>query len=93
MLALFFEFVVSRYQGDIHALTGVVVEQPIDEFNRQSGHFVGQGPRATLGRRGRGGVVTGWRRSVPEARKYLPAARDYFAASLWRRLGLRSTGR
>ena len=24
-----------------------------------------------------------------EARKYLPAARDYFAASLWRRLGLR----
>ena len=26
---------------------------------------------------------------MPEARKYLPAARDYFAASLWRRLGLR----
>ena len=26
---------------------------------------------------------------LPEARKYLPAARDYFAASLWRRLGLR----
>ncbi|WP_244223317.1 hypothetical protein [Brevibacterium aurantiacum] len=23
------------------------------------------------------------------ARKYLPAARDYFAASLWRRMGLR----
>ena len=26
---------------------------------------------------------------MPDARKYLPAARDYFAASLWRRLGLR----
>ena len=29
------------------------------------------------------------RQSSPAARKYLPAARDYFAASLWRRLGLR----
>ena len=34
VLAQFFDFVISRYQGDIHALTGVVVEQPIDEFNR-----------------------------------------------------------
>ena len=34
-------------------------------------------------------LFTAWRGSVPEARKYLPAARDYFAASLWRRLGLR----
>jgi hypothetical protein len=34
-------------------------------------------------------LFTKWRQSVPEARKYLPAARDYFAASLWRRLGLR----
>lgn len=36
-LALFFECVISRHRGDIHALTGVVVEQPIDELNRQSG--------------------------------------------------------
>ena len=41
-LALFYEFVISRYQGDIHALTGVVVEQPIDEFNRQSGASLGK---------------------------------------------------
>jgi hypothetical protein len=26
---------------------------------------------------------------LPHARKYLPAARDYLAASLWRRVGLR----
>jgi site-specific recombinase XerD len=30
-----------------------------------------------------------WRASLADARKYLPAARDYVAASLWRRLGLR----
>jgi site-specific recombinase XerD len=30
-----------------------------------------------------------WGPSIVQARKYLPAARDYFAASLWRRLGLR----
>jgi hypothetical protein len=41
-LALFFELVISRYQGDIHALTGVVVDQPIDEFNRQSGAPLGK---------------------------------------------------
>ena len=87
-LALFYEFGIARYQGDIHALTGVVVEQPIDEFNRQSGASLGRvrvPPSAAeveelFGR---------WRLAVPEARKYLPAARDYFAASLWRRLGLR----
>jgi len=33
-LARFFGFLIARYQGDIHALTGYVVVQPIDEFNR-----------------------------------------------------------
>ena len=40
-------------------------------------------------RRGRGAVHAGGGRGGRQARKYLPAARDYFAASLWRRLGLR----
>lgn len=87
-LALFFEFVISRYQGDIHALTGVLVEQPIDEFNRQSGNSLGK-VRVPPSEAEVDALFTAWRRSVPEARKYLPAARDYFAASLWRRLGLR----
>jgi integrase len=34
-------------------------------------------------------LFSAWRASLPQARKYLPAARDYFAASLWRRAGLR----
>lgn len=87
-LARFFEFVIARYQGDIHALTGFVVAQPIDEFNRptSSGMSVVRVPPSadeveTL--------FAGWRVALPTARKYLPAARDYVAASLWRRAGLR----
>jgi site-specific recombinase XerD len=88
MLAQFYAFVIARYQGDIHDLAGWVVEQPIDEFNK---------PAAEIGGRVRvppsdddvETLFAGWRSSLRDARKYLPAARDYFAASLWRRLGLR----
>jgi integrase/recombinase XerC len=88
ILALFFEFLISRYQGDIHALTSVVVAQPIDEFNRQQGASLGK-VRVPPAEAEIEALFASWRGSVPEARKYLPAARDYFAASLWRRLGLR----
>lgn len=87
-LAVFYEFLISRYQGDIHALTGVVLEQPIDEFNRQSGASLGK-VRVPPADAEVEALFTAWREAVPAARKYLPAARDYFAASLWRRLGLR----
>src|SRR5436305_2515121 len=33
-LARFYAFIIDRYQGEIHALTGTAVTQPIDEFNR-----------------------------------------------------------
>ncbi len=88
MLAQFFDFVISRYQGDIHAVTGFVVEQPIDEFNRQSSASLGE-IRVPPSDAQVDELFAGWRSSVSEARKYLPAARDYFAASLSRRLGLR----
>lgn len=87
-LAQFYGFVIARYQGDIHALTGVVVEQPIDEFNRQSGASAGT-VRVPPTDAEVEQLFAGWRTSVTEARKYLPAARNYFAGSLWRRLGLR----
>ena len=79
---------VHRYQGDIAALTGFVVEQPIDEFNRQSGASLGK-VRVPPSDVEVDELFGRWRLWVPQARKYLPAARDYFAASLWRRLGLR----
>jgi integrase len=87
-VARFFDFMISRYQGDLHALTGVVVEQPIDEFNRPSGTWAGKVrvPPATTEI---DVLFAAWREALPGMRKYLPAARDYFAASLWRRVGLR----
>ncbi|MFI5673089.1 hypothetical protein [Streptomyces cellulosae] len=36
-------------------------------------------------------LFTGWRESLGGARKFLPAARDYMVASLWRRVGTRMT--
>lgn len=87
-IAGFFEFLIARYQGDIAELTGVVVEQPIDEFNRPAGGNPGVGrvppPISDVET-----LFTAWADALPEARKYLPAARDYMAASLWRRGGLR----
>ncbi|MFI5808597.1 tyrosine-type recombinase/integrase [Streptomyces sp. NPDC051561] len=88
----FYDFAISRYQGDVHALTGCVMTQPIDEFNRPA--------RANLSRvrvppssTDVETLFTQWAGALPQARKYLPAARDYMAASLWRRggLGIRET--
>lgn len=66
----------------------MVIGQPIDEFNRQSGNALSR-VRVPPSDAEVDVLFTGWRGAVGEARKYLPAARDYFAASLWRRLGLR----
>lgn len=90
-LARFFDFLIARYQGDIHALTGFLLEQPIDEFNRpsSSGHF-GAGRVPPVDDEV-DALFAAWREALPSARKYLPAARDYLAASLWRRVGLRIT--
>ena len=87
-LSQFFEFLLVRYEGDIHALTGHVLVQPIDEFNRPAkpDHGIGRVPPSTAEVEL---LFGGWREALPDTRKYLPAARDYFAASLWRRVGLR----
>ncbi|GAB4100830.1 tyrosine-type recombinase/integrase [Sinomonas halotolerans] len=88
-LARFFDFLVGRYQGEIHRLTGQVVARPVDEFNRPVKAAYGGRIRIPPSGDEVGLLFEGWRRSLPEARKYLPSARDYLAASLWRRVGLR----
>ena len=85
----FFDFIISRYQGDIHALSGCVVTQPIDDFNKPR-HVLTSGstripPRVDEVET----LFDGWRDGLPETRKFLTAARDYVVASLWRRVGLR----
>ncbi len=84
----FCEFLIARYQGDIHALTGHVLVQLVDEYNRPAKAEFGVGrippPAEDIDQ-----LFGSWRTALPEARKYLPAVRDYVAASLWRRVGLR----
>ena len=88
-MARFFDFLMARYQGDIHALTGCVLIQPIDEFNRPAKAEYGT-PRVPPPEQEVEALFAAWRDSAARrARKYLPAARDYVAASLWRRVGLR----
>lgn len=88
-LGRFFEFVIARYQGDIHAMADCVVAQPIDEFNRPAKADYCTSTRVPPSDDEVDALFAAWRESLPYARKYLPAARDYLAASLWRRAGLR----
>ena len=88
-LARFYEFLITRYQTDIHAVTGHVVEQPIDEYNRPVKADYGVMTRIPPAEQDVEEFFALWRAWLPSARKYLPAARDYLAASLWRRVGLR----
>jgi site-specific recombinase XerD len=87
-VARFYEFLIARYQGDVHALTGCVLVQPIDEFNRPA-KVPTLGVRVPPSDEEIEQLFSAWRASLADARKFLPAARDYMAASLWRRGGLR----
>jgi site-specific recombinase XerD len=90
-LARFFEFLTARYQGEIHELTGHVLVQPVDEFNRPAKADYGGAVRVPPAEDEIDVLFGRWREALPTARKFLPAARDYLAASLWRRVGLRIT--
>lgn len=87
-VARFFEFMIARYQGDIHALTGFVAAQPIDEFNRPASTWT-RAVRVPPSDEEIDRLFAAWADALPDQRKYLTAARDYMAASLWRRVGLR----
>jgi site-specific recombinase XerD len=84
----FYDFLIDRYQGDIHALTGCVVSQPIDEHNRPANADYGS-VRVPPTDEEVTALFEAWRDSLAHSRKFLIAARDYLAASLWRRAGLR----
>jgi len=85
----FFDFLIIRYQGDIHALADSVVVQPIDEFNRPTNIETSRAARVPPRREEVELLFAAWSEALPDARKFLTAARDYMAASLWRRVGLR----
>jgi len=88
-IGTFFDFVINRYQGDIRALFDCAVAQPIDEFNKPSNVAASGSIRVPPRVDEVENLFHAWGEALPESRKFLPAARDYMAASLWRRVGLR----
>lgn len=87
-LRSYFAFVELRHKVEIHAMTGRVVECPVDEVNR---------PRASKDARLRipprsdemVAFFAGWREELLSCRKFAPSARNYAAASLMASVGLR----
>jgi site-specific recombinase XerD len=87
-LTTYFTFLELRHKAELHAMTGRVVECPIDEMNR---------PRGPKDARLRipptdaevTHLFTGWAGELVGCRKFAPMARNYAAARLMAEVGLR----
>jgi site-specific recombinase XerD len=87
-LTTYFEFLEMRHKVELHALTGVVVECPLDEMNRPRGRKDARlripPSHAEVAR-----LFVGWRSDLATCRKFAPAARNYTAAKLMADVGPR----
>ena len=87
-VSVFFEFLELRHKVELHALTGRVVQCPLDEMNKPRGgkdarlRIPPQQPEMTE-------FFAGWAASLASCRKYAPTARNYAAARLMAEAGLR----
>ncbi|MBB5866724.1 integrase [Allocatelliglobosispora scoriae] len=87
-ITTYFAFLDLRYAVELHALTGLTVQCPIDEMNRPRGQRVGSlriPPTAAEMQR----LFAGWRESLLTCRKYRVAARSYAMARLMEKVGPR----
>jgi integrase/recombinase XerD len=87
-LRSYFVFLELRHKVEIHALTGRVVECPIDEINRPRGAKDAKlriPPRSDE----LAAFFAGWREELVSCRKFGPSARNYTAARLMADVGLR----
>jgi integrase/recombinase XerD len=87
-LRTYFAFLELRHKVEIHAMTGRVVQCPIDEINRPRGCKDArlripptQAEITTL--------FAGWAAQLAVCRKFAPTARNYTAARLMAEVGLR----
>jgi site-specific recombinase XerD len=87
-LSLYFEFLELRHKVELHAMTGRVVECPLDEVNRPRGNKNAKLRIPPLEAEVRT-LFTGWAQSLTTCRKYAPTARNYAAARLMADVGLR----
>ncbi|WP_256335224.1 tyrosine-type recombinase/integrase [Lentzea albidocapillata] len=87
-LSVYFEFLELRHKVELHAMTGRVVQCPLDEMNR---------PRGNKDARLRippleseiNTLFTGWAQDLATCRKFAPSARNYAAARLMAGVGVR----
>ncbi|MFH9968363.1 tyrosine-type recombinase/integrase [Streptomyces mirabilis] len=86
----YFAFLEQRYAGEIARRFGATVESPVDTFNRpvHRGDF---GLRIPPSQRALTECFTQWRASLPAARKYQVAVRDYVMAKLAYISGVRAS--
>jgi integrase/recombinase XerD len=87
-LRTYFEFIGLRHRVQIHAMTGIVAQCPIDEINRPRGQrrpALRIPPTAEQVRC----LFTGWRAELATCRKFAPMARNFAAAKLMSQVGLR----
>lgn len=87
-LTTFFAFLELRHQVEIHALTGRVVECPIDEMNKPRGRKQAA-LRIPPTDAEVAALFAGWREELLSCRKFAPTARNFVAAKLMSEVGLR----
>ena len=84
----YFTFLELRHKVELHALTGRVVECPIDEMNRPRGRHDAV-LRVPPSEQEMSRLFAGWRSELTSCRKFAPTARNYAAARLMAEVGLR----
>jgi integrase len=87
-LTVYFQFLELRHKVEIHAMTGYVVECPLDEINRPRGQQRASlriPPSAEQVDR----LFAGWRQDLVACRKFAPTARNFAAARLMADVGIR----
>lgn len=87
-ISIYFTYLAKRHAAEIYNLTGHAPECPLDELNRPRG---GQDvmirippPTSVLE-----GLFAAWRADLDHTRKFNTEARDYIAAKLMSKIGLR----
>jgi site-specific recombinase XerD len=86
----FYSFLQTRHARDVEEATGRPLVQPVDEFN-QPRLLARAHVRIPPSAEEVDALFIAWRSGLPGERgsSFLTGARDYVAASLWRRVGLR----
>jgi integrase/recombinase XerD len=87
-LRTYFDFLELRHKVELHAMTGRVVQCPIDQMNQPRGSKDAKlriPPRADE----MAEFFAGWAAGLASCRKFAPSARNYTAAKLMAEVGLR----